>query len=69
VAILLIGLNMDKDNKDLVQMIHIKDNIKIIDLMGSEHTNGIIKKQFIKEVLKTDLDTEKENGHQNKPNI
>jgi hypothetical protein len=59
---------MDKDKKNFHQEIHIKVNIKITDLMDLALIDGRIK-LYIKAVLKTVIDMEKENGLKNKPNI
>lgn len=65
---LLIGLNMDKDNKNLLMVIHIKENIKMGDSMVLVLINGQVM-QFIKDLSKMVLDMEKENGLKIKLNI
>ncbi len=56
------------DKKHSSMEMYIKDNIRIIDLMGMVLINGIIK-PFIKETLKIIKNMEKENILTNKQNI
>ncbi len=65
---LLIGLNMGKDNKNLLMVTHIKENIKMEDLMDLALINGQVM-QFIKDPLKMVLDMVRVNGLKIKRNI
>ena len=60
---------MVRDSKDFQMEICIKDNIRIIVLMGLELTTGSKEKLLMREVSKMDYVMVKENGLQDKPNI
>jgi hypothetical protein len=66
---LLIGWSMVKGKRDFCKEILIKESIKMEDLMGLESINGEIQMQFMKEVLKMDLDMVKVNGVKIKANM
>ena len=59
---------MDRDRKNLLKETLIKVNIKMVDLMDSEHINGQMA-QCMKGCLKMAFVMEKENGLKMKQNI
>ena len=64
-----IHSNMVRAKRNFKTEMHIKDNIKITDLMALEHTHGSKDKLHTKVVSRMVSDMVKANGLQDKQNI